>query len=390
MNANKGDDASRDRLLGRITVLLWVVVIALITTFFYFASYAWITLVLAGLLSILVEPVVLRLEKLRIPRIAAATLVIVIGVTILSATVYVFYNKAADFAETLPQYAGKIRKAIEPITQKVEKLQENAGKLNPAPPPQKVPQVRIREAPAWPSYLARGVGSVSGAIVVAAVIPFLMFFMLIRKDHIYIWLCTTFANTTDVPLFVNRLSGMVRGFAGGNLIVGSIMAAITVAVLLWIGLDGAIALGIASGFLNLIPFLGAVLASLIPLLAATLQFGRAGPFLIIVLTVFSLHLISANLLIPKLVGSRVNIGPVAAIVGMMFWSWLWGGIGLLLGVPLTAFIKLVSDCHPALAPVSNLLADTPYEEPRWARAGRATVMRAVPLLRERFRVRRTK
>src|SRR5947199_2343681 len=116
---------------------------------------------------------------------------------------------------------------------------------------------------------------------------------------------------------------MVRGYSGGNLIVGFIMAAVIVGVLLALGMEGAFALGIVSGFLNLIPFLGVVLASVIPLLAATLQFGSAGPFLIIAATVITLHLVSANLLIPKFIGSRVNIGPVAATVGMLFWSWLW-------------------------------------------------------------------
>jgi hypothetical protein len=91
-------------------------------------------------------------------------------------------------------------------------------------------------------------------------------------------------------------------------------------------------------------------------------------------------------LIPKFIGSRVNIGPVAATVGMLFWSWVWGGVGLLLAIPLTAFVKLVADCHPALAPVANLLAETPRPMPRWAEAGQ-TVARAIPLLRERFRVR---
>jgi predicted PurR-regulated permease PerM len=180
---------------------------------------------------------------------------------------------------------------------------------------------------------------------------------------------------------------MVRGFAGGNLVVGSFMAAVMVGVLFAIGMQGAAALGIASGFLNLIPFLGVVLASVVPLLAATLQFGSAGPFLIIGLTVVSLHIVSANLLIPKFIGSRVNIGPVAATVGMLFWSWLWGGIGLLLAVPLTAFVKLVADSHPALLPISNLLAETPRPVPRWAQTGGATVTRAIPFLRERFRVR---
>jgi predicted PurR-regulated permease PerM len=211
--------------------------------------------------------------------------------------------------------------------------------------------------------------------------------MLVRKDHIYDWLCATFATTTDVPKFVTRVSRMVRGFAGGNLIVGSLMAAVTIGVSLAIRMDGAAALGMASGLLNLIPFLGVVLASVVPLLAATLQFSTAGPFLIIALTVVSLHLLSANLLIPKFIGSRVDIGPVAATVGMLFWSWLWGAIGLLLAVPLTAFVKLVADCHPALLPISNLLAETPRPVPRWAQAGHATVARAIPFLRDRFRVR---
>src|SRR5690349_14416735 len=125
MPNHNSDDASRERLLGRITALLWVVVIALLVTFFYFASSFWITLVLAAFLSVLVDPLVVRLEKLHIPRSAAATLVIVVGIILLSATIYVFYNKASDFVETLPQYAGKIRKVIEPVTKKIERLQEN-------------------------------------------------------------------------------------------------------------------------------------------------------------------------------------------------------------------------------------------------------------------------
>jgi predicted PurR-regulated permease PerM len=388
MNNHNADDSSRDRLLGRITALLWVVVIAVAVTFFYFASSLCITILLAGFLAILVEPAVALLDQVHIPRAASAALVVVFGMILVSATFYVFYEKGVAFVNTFPQYADKIRKTVEPITSKIQRVQENAGKLTPAvPASKKVPEVRISEAPSWPAYLARGVGSMTGALVIAGVVPFLVFFMLVRKDHIYWWLCTTFGRVTDVPGFTRRLERMVRGFAGGNLIVGSILATITVTVLAGIGLEGAFALGIASGFLNLIPFLGVILAGLVPVLAATLQFGRAGPFLVITLTVVSLHLLSANLLVPKFIGSRVNIGPVAATIGMLFWSWLWGGVGLLLAVPLTAFVKLVADCHPALLPISNLLAETPRPLPRWAEVGHATVARAIPFLRDRFHVR---
>ena len=68
-------------------------------------------------------------------------------------------------------------------------------------------------------------------------------------------------------------------------------------------------------------------------------------------------------------------------------DWLRGAIGLLLAVPLTAFVKLVADCHPVLLPISNLLAERPRAIPRWALASGETVTRAIPFLRSRFRVR---
>src|SRR5260221_202838 len=167
---------------------------------------------------------------------------LILVILLLMATLYVFYNKAAAFMETLPEFTGKVRHAVEPVTKKIQKIQENAGQLNPGPAPKKVPEVRVNEGPTWPSYLARGVGSVGGAIVIAGVIPFLMFFMLIRKDHIYEWLCTTFATVTDVPKFVGRVTRIVRGFSGGNLIIGSVLAAVMIGVLLALGMDGAFAL----------------------------------------------------------------------------------------------------------------------------------------------------
>ena len=110
---------------------------------------------------------------------------------LVGATLYVFYDRAVMFVDTVPQYTDKIRRAIEPVTNKIQRLQENTQKLSPAAPTKKLPEVRISETPSWPSYLARGVGSVGGAIIIAGVVPFLMFFMLVR-EHICDWLCTTF------------------------------------------------------------------------------------------------------------------------------------------------------------------------------------------------------
>ncbi|HTD24290.1 MAG TPA: AI-2E family transporter [Terriglobales bacterium] len=213
-----------------------------------------------------------------------------------------------------------------------------------------------------------------------------MFFNLIRKEQMKQRLTISFGHMIDVHQFMGRVTQMVRGFAAGNFIIGSAMATVTILVLLALKIQGAVILGIVSGFLSLIPFLGVILAVLVPTAAALLQFTTAGPFAIIFLTVVCLHIISANFLIPKIVGLRVNIGPVAATAGILFWGWLWGLMGILLAVPLTAFVKLVADCHPTLIHISNLLAESPRPVSPWIHSGRETMYRTVPYIRKRFPV----
>jgi hypothetical protein len=90
-----------------------------------------------------------------------------------------------------------------------------------------------------------------------------------------------------------------------------------------------------------------------------------------------------NLLIPTFVANRVSIGPVAATIGILFWGWLWGVMGLLLAVPLTAFMKPVADLHPCLCHLSNMVALTPPPTPRWLRYSETALERAIPDLRPR-------
>jgi hypothetical protein len=77
----------------------------------------------------------------------------------------------------------------------------------------------------------------------------------------------------------------------------------------------------------------------------------------------------------------VSIGPVAATIGILFWGWLWGVVGLLLAVPLTAFIKMVADLNPSLSHLSNMLALTPRPTPLWVRYGETALRRVIPYLR---------
>jgi predicted PurR-regulated permease PerM len=352
-------DLLQSRLLSRIAWLLWGIVLVLLLAFCFFASSFCITLLLATFLAILLDPVVTHLERWHVPRSASAGIIIVAGMLCFCFLTYASYNRISDLVEAVPQYTEQIRDAIRPFSQKIRRVQETAGSLNPETSTKKIAEVKINEPPSWPSYIIRGVGPVWGAFIIIGVVPFLMFFNLIRKEQMKQRLASTLGATIDVQQFVARVTTMVRGFAAGNLVIGSAMAAVTVLVLLALKVQGAVLLGVASGFLNLIPFLGVILATVVPVTAALLQFHTAAPFAVIVSTVVCLHVISANYLIPKIIGSRVNIGPAAATAGILFWGWLWGLMGILLAVPLTALVKIVADSHPSLIHISNLLAEDP-------------------------------
>lgn len=355
----------QSRLLSRIAWLLGAIALVLLMAFCFFASSFCITLLLAAFLAILVDPIISKLERWHVPRAASAGLIIVAGMLLFGFLTYSSYNRISDLVETMPQYAESVRGMLQPLNRKIAKVQETAGNLNPEVPSKKIAEVKIKEPPSWPSYIIRGVGPVWGAIIIIGVVPFLMFFNLVRKEQMNQRLAGSLGTIIDVPQFVGRVTKMVRGFAAGNLVIGSAMAAVTVLVLLTLKIQGAVVLGIVSGFLNLIPFLGVLLAVLVPLCAAVLQFSTVGACAMVFLTVVGLHIISANVLIPKIVGSRVNIGPVAAVAGILFWGWLWGLMGILLAVPLTALVKIVADSHPSLIHISNLLAESPRPVSPW-------------------------
>jgi len=121
------------------------------------------------------------------------------------------------------------------------------------------------------------------------------------------------------------------------------------------GLDFPFLTGLVSGLCNLVPYLGVVLSWTPPLLVGLKQFHTVGPFLFIfaVLTVF--HLVTANLLIPALVGWRVRLNALALTVSLLFWGWLWGPMGLLLAIPITAVVKVICDHVEKLQPVGRWL-----------------------------------
>jgi predicted PurR-regulated permease PerM len=347
--------------LASIVLPLWIVALALLVAFCYFASSLCITVLIAAVLALVIDPLITQLERLRVPRMISSGVVIVACMLAIGTATYASYKQVDDAIDNMPAYARRIGDAISPFTRKMQKVEDSAGRLNAEVSSKRVQEVKVKaDYPEWTTYIIRGVGPLSGVIIIVGVVPFLMFFLLLQKSSIKHKLSMVWGDVIDVETFSTSVIGMVRGFVIGNLIIGGLMALVTIGTLYVLGLHGAVLIGLVSGFANLVPFVGAVLAALIPMAASLFQYQPMSNQAVIFLTAIALHTISANLLIPRFVGRRVSVSPVAATVGILFWGWLWGVVGVLLAVPLTAFVKIVADSHPSLDKIANLLAERPH------------------------------
>jgi predicted PurR-regulated permease PerM len=114
--------------------------------------------------------------------------------------------------------------------------------------------------------------------------------------------------------------------------------------------------GFAAGFLTLVPYLGVLLAVLPPLFV-DINHLTVEKVAWICITVLALHLIALNVLYPKFLGSRLRLNPLAVTIALLVWAWLWGAVGLILAVPITAAIKIIFDHVQPLKPFSAWLGE---------------------------------
>ena len=104
-------------------------------------------------------------------------------------------------------------------------------------------------------------------------------------------------------------------------------------------------------------YVGLPLAILPPVAGALMTYTAVTPYIVIALQVAILHLLALNLLYPAIVGARVHLNPLAVTIALMFWGTIWGGIGLVLAIPITAAIKAFLENNDDLQPYSRLLGD---------------------------------
>ena len=150
---------------------------------------------------------------------------------------------------------------------------------------------------------------------------------------------------------------MARAFVVGNFLIGLFLAAVSWGAFAMLRIPYSFIVGILSGFLSLVPYVGMAVAVLPPVMAALAGGQGSSVILIAFIFVLVMHLTAMNVLYPKIVGARVHLNPLVVTFSLMFWGFLWDAAGLLLAIPITAGIKAVCDNVAGLRPYGRFLGD---------------------------------
>jgi len=234
-----------------------------------------------------------------------------------------------------------------------------SAKPEPATPAV-IPEVRIHAEPTpLLTYLYGYLRSFYDVVLMASFVPFLVYFMLSWRDHMRRSFLYLFPGTGRqiVGKSWEGVADMVRAYMIGNFVLGVMLAALSCSFFFAIKLPYWPLIGMLSGFLSLVPYVGLPLAIIPPLAAGLIVYNQPTIYVMIAVVIAMLHLLALNFLYPKVVGSRVHLNPLVVTVALMFWGTLWGGIGLLLAIPITAGIKAVCDNVSSLQAFGKLLGD---------------------------------
>ena len=354
---------------------LALTVLAVLAAIFvlHWARAFFIPLMLGVMISYAFSPLVNRMQKWRIPRAIGAAVLLagIVGGT--GSLVYSLSDEAAQWIETLPDAAQKFRKALRKewgtTDGAMEQMQKAAVQLESAAnetitpaatAPKGVTRVLIEKSKLNISdYLWTGTLGAAVFAGQAVMVLFLTYFLLVSGDTFRRKLVRITGPTLSkkkVTLQVlDEITAQIQRYLLVQIFTSIVVGVATWLAFLWIGLEHAAIWGIVSGVFNMIPYLGPVIVTGGTGLVGFLQFGTVSMALAVAGISLVITTLEGYLLTPWLTGRASRMNAVMVFVGVLFWGWLWGVWGLLLGVPIIMMIKALCDRVEDFKSVGELL-----------------------------------
>jgi predicted PurR-regulated permease PerM len=348
-----------------------LVALLVVMAVLHFAREVLIPLALAILLAFLLAPAVRRLEHWKLGRVASTLTVAALGFSVIGAIGWVAGRQAISLAAKLPEYRANVQAKMRVLrdpsagtqlgkaAEAIKDLEKQAG-----PPPQK--PVPVTQAPE--SAIAQLLDLVTPFTkplgTALAVIVFTLLLLLHRenmRERLIGLIGARRINVTTQAL--GEASYRVSRYLFMQLVVNACFGIPFAAALYFIGIPNALLWGLLATLLRFIPYAGVWIAVSMPaLLAFAISDGWSevawvlGVFLV-------LELVLVNLAEPWLYGRSAGLSPIAVIAAALFWTWLWGPVGLLLAMPLTVCVAVIGRHIPELGYLNVLLGVEPVLTP---------------------------
>jgi predicted PurR-regulated permease PerM len=331
---------------------------AVVLLFLYYAAGVVITLLLSILLAYFLDPAVELLERIRMPRTIGSLLMVLLLIAVIGAMGYGLWVRSSDFAANWPKYRDILREASGEVQGKISGIEGSVNDLTTPTGAAKVAPAAAADGGTIHNLFLRGIGSLYALILEGTFVPFLVFFMLAGKREAWHSTLQLFpiSRRTQVKETLDDLRNVLRDYLIGMTVVTLVVIACS-SIFFWaMGFDYPVLAGIASGLFNMVPYIGAVLAWIPGFFLAVLKYKAVSHFGLIILVLTGIHIVAQNLIAPQLVGRQVQLNAVAITISLLFWGWVWGGMGLILGIPITAALRVICDHTDSLKPVARWLS----------------------------------
>ncbi|WP_254412942.1 AI-2E family transporter [Dyadobacter diqingensis] len=318
-----------------------------------------IPLAFSVLLAILLHPVCVWLEHRRVPRIVSILLSILVFFFVIVVLVYVVTLQIGSFAEELP----RITEKAEVILDQTLTMGERYLNLSRTQQVTEAKKYLINMLSEGRAVLLNTLVTTTGAISTFILLPLYVFFFLLYRDFFRRFFYKAIASVPneDLNALLKKIYGVIQSYLSGLFLVIIIVGVLNSIGLLILGVPHAIFFGFLAGFLILIPYIGILIGSLFPALLSIVTMDSPWYSLGVIGVMSFVQFLEGNFITPNIVGSKVSVNPMAAIVALFLGGQLWGLSGLILALPVTAILKVVLDTIPSLEPYGFLLGEPVHE-----------------------------
>jgi AI-2 transport protein TqsA len=328
--------------------------IALILLFMWFGKSLLVPLFFSFLVSILLHPAALYLEKRKFPRPLAAFLTLLLFMVLLGSLFYFFSHQAVRLSRDLPSLQAKVLEKWEDVqewisekyhitnTQQVAYMNKSAtGILNTAMNSAATTFVGIAET-----------------LILTIFFFIFTFFILQYRRLLMRFVAKLFddEHNDKVQGIIVRIRSLINSYVLGLLIEMSVVAVLIFTSLMIIGVKYALLISVMAAVLNIIPYLGIYFSMAVAMLI-TAATGSTGHVIAVGIVFLVTHFADANMILPHVVGGKMKMNPFITILAVLTGHLIWGIPGMFLFIPLMAMIRLISEEIPGMKPWAILLGE---------------------------------